>query len=375
MTADARTVEAELASSTAAAKCHKCGCFQDAVTALEASALKGPLADALAQARARVEPRAYDCLGCSVCWPANALNAAAHIVDLPTSAGCPTEDPPRRPGWPQVPGEYCALRFTAPVAVVTLHSRSLMDELARARPAGLSIVGPVQTENLGIERIIENVVGNPNIRILLVCGEDTAGQVGHFPGQSLLALVRNGLDEHGRIREAQGRRPMIRNVPREVVERFRGQVEALDGRGERRAAVIGEIVRKAAAAAPGPVPGATGIPRAMGIMPARPPARLVLDPRGYVVIVPDRQRHVLVAEHYDTAGILQAIVEGTAPTHLIGTLIDIGAVSRMDHAAYLARELTLAERALDQGTDYVQDRAPGPPPATCSCGPDCGGTP
>jgi tetrahydromethanopterin S-methyltransferase subunit A len=34
----------------------------------------------------------------------------------------------------------------------------------------VALVGTLQTENLGIERVIGNVLANPHIRLLLVCG-------------------------------------------------------------------------------------------------------------------------------------------------------------------------------------------------------------
>jgi tetrahydromethanopterin S-methyltransferase subunit A len=91
------------------------------------------------------------------------------------------------------------------VAVCTLHSKGLLGDIARADPQGLSIVGSLQTENLGIERVVENVVSNPNLRFLVLCGDDTPGAVGHFPGQSLMALARNGSDPRGRIQGAPRR--------------------------------------------------------------------------------------------------------------------------------------------------------------------------
>ena len=62
----------------------------------------------------------------------------------------------------------------------------------------------MHTENLGIERVIRNVLANPNIRILLLCGEDTRQLIGHLPGQSLESLFANGLDEKKRIIGAKG---------------------------------------------------------------------------------------------------------------------------------------------------------------------------
>lgn len=358
MKATVRGVVDLVASATAAAKCHACGCFQDSVSALERTELSADLAQTLEDARANFEPREYDCLGCSVCWPAGALNVASELVELPAGAGCPTEEPRRRGGWPPCPGEYRVLCFAAPVAVCTLHSRELVPEVARASPGVISVVGALQTENLGIERIIENVVSNPHVRVLLVCGEDTPGRMGHFPGQSLLALVENGLDQNGRIVGATGKRPVLRNVSTRLVERFRSQVSVVDGRGEEG---VGEIVRIAvgvAATAPGPMAGELPVERSIRVVPARPPGPLTLDPSGYVIVIPDRRRRVLVAEHYENDGLLRSVVEGGSAVEVMSTLLEEGLVSRLDHAAYLGRELALAERSLHDVSPYVQDRAP-----------------
>ena len=377
------TIREDLEACIEARKCHRCGCFQDAVATFEKTELESALSDVLDRARATLTERRYDCLGCEVCWPADALNRADDIVDLPATAGCPTDLPERRTGWPPFAGTYEVVRFTAPVAVCTLHSIELAAEIAARSPRGLCIAGALQTENLGIERIVENTVANPHIRVLLLCGEDTPGKIGHFPGQSLLALAEFGVDEAGRIRNAKGRRPALENIDHALVERFRQQVTVLGHRGcDDVDELVGHIER-VAESAPGPLEGPTPAVRTVRTLRAAAPGRLVLDRAGYVVVVPDRRKGVLVAEHYDNRGVLRCIVEGTEPSHIVATLLEEGLVTRPDHAAYLGRELTLARLALDEGRPYVQDRAPEPeapeprrgqgerPGSRCGCGPGC----
>ncbi|MGB7545033.1 MAG: DUF4346 domain-containing protein, partial [Methanothrix sp.] len=48
-------------------------------------------------------------------------------------------------------------------------------------------------------------------------------------------------------------------------------------------------------------------------------------------------------------------VWGENARDLVNTLVDMGLVRRLDHAAYLGRELQKAETALRLGRDYVQD--------------------
>ena len=43
---------------------------------------------------------------------------------------------------------------------------------------------------------------------LILCGMDTQRKVGHLPGQSLLALGKNGIGDRSRIVGAKGKRPV-----------------------------------------------------------------------------------------------------------------------------------------------------------------------
>lgn len=371
------TVRSELRSAMAATKCHRCGCYQDTVQALAGSSvLLAILASQLVEARALFEPKRYDCLGCEVCWPAVATNAAAELDPALAQTGhCVTEDAPERKGWPPLPGDYRVLRFQAPVAVCTLNSDDLVPRLAAARPPGLSVVGSLHTENLGIEHLILNMLPNSHVRFLVVCGDDTRRAIGHLPGQSLMSLMREGLEESGRIRGAQGKRPILKNVSREQVEAFRRRLQVVDLIGTTDLAAIAGSIAAAAANDPGPAEAIAAEAPAVPVLRAVEPARLVSDPAGYLVIYPDRRRHLLVLEHYTNNGVLTRVIEGATPTALYGTVIAEELISRLDHAAYLGRELARAQHALATGDGYVQDRAPGDGDAaspactggSCSC--------
>ncbi len=83
----------------------------------------------------------------------------------------------------------------------------------------------MKTENLGIEKVVANVISNPLLRVLIVCGEEV---MGHRSGNSLLSLYNNGFDENGRIVGARGAVPFIENIDEEAVRRFQEQVEIID---------------------------------------------------------------------------------------------------------------------------------------------------
>ena len=101
---------------------------------------------------------------------------------------------------------------------------------------------------------------------------------------------------------------------------------------------------------------------------------MVSDPAGYFVIFPDRTRGLLSLEHYANNGMLTTIIEGHAAVELYMTAIDRSLVSRLDHAAYLGRELARAEHALALGEPYMQDAAPELVSGThCDCINGCAG--
>jgi tetrahydromethanopterin S-methyltransferase subunit A len=230
--------------------------------------------------------------------------------------------------------------------------------LANSKPEGLAIVGTMHTENLGIERVIKNVLANPHIRFLMLCGEDTQQAVGHLPGQSLECLFRSGFDERGRINGANGRRPFLKNVSREEVRVFLNQVELVSLIGEQDEEVLIQRIDAARDRNPGNYAQAFAETPVQRIQ-ATDLTRLTLDKAGYFVIYPERRTKKLVVEHYTNQGVLDCMMEGNSAGGLYTEAIGRNLVTRLDHAAYLGRELGRAEQSLLQGTPFVQDAAPG----------------
>ena len=356
-----KIVSNQLAEAIAAPKCHKCGCLHNTVEALAGTeAGTNELAPILAETRSVFVPKEYDCLGCSVCYPAIAANAFVEAYpDLEAGFDlCPTDEAQERPGWPPLPGDFYIVRSGAPVAVCTLNSEALAASLATRKPEGLAIVGTMHTENLGIERVIKNVISNPHIRFLLLCGEDTQQAVGHLPGQSLECLFRGGLDERGRIRGACGRRPVLKNVTREEVRAFTKQVELVPLIGEQYEEAVIRRITALDKRNPGPYENAFGETVVKRIQ-ATEPTSLTLDKTGYFVIYPDRRTRKIVLEHYSNQGVLDCMMEGMSTGALYSDAIGRSLVTRLDHAAYLGRELARAEASLVHGSPFVQDAAPG----------------
>jgi tetrahydromethanopterin S-methyltransferase subunit A len=92
-------------------------------------------------------------------------------------------------------------------------------------PDSVAIFGSLKTENIGIEKIIANVISNPYIRYLIICGDDIRG---HNSGSSLVALHKNGIDNQHKIIDAPGAIPYIENLKNEAINRFQNQVEIVN---------------------------------------------------------------------------------------------------------------------------------------------------
>lgn len=121
--------------------------------------------------------------------------------------------------WPLITGEYEAGNPESPVAVCSCGSHLKGSALLAA---GAGLVGPCKTENIGIEKMVANIVSNPNIRYMIVTGMEVKG---HITGQAIGAFLTDGVDKEGRIVGAKGAIPFIQNLSEESIERVKQQVQ------------------------------------------------------------------------------------------------------------------------------------------------------
>ena len=175
------------------------------------------------------------------------------------------------------PEEGCYLRGNdfSPVAVVVILTRPreetppAIEALVRtAVESGAALAGTLQTENIGLEKVICNLVANTNIRYLIVCGPESPG---HSVGDAILALSANGTDERRRIIGAAAPTPYLFNLPPGHVERFRRQVTVIDLVNEGSPDVLREAIQACYQERPTPFgdtmlcdPGALGEPPLSG---------------------------------------------------------------------------------------------------------------
>jgi tetrahydromethanopterin S-methyltransferase subunit A len=101
-----------------------------------------------------------------------------------------------------------------------------IETLVRAgAESGAALSGTLQTENIGLEKVICNVVANPNIRYFVLGGPESDG---HLTGDAVKALFANGVDEKMHIVGTESPHPFLYNIPHELVERFRAQLTLVD---------------------------------------------------------------------------------------------------------------------------------------------------
>ncbi len=136
------------------------------------------------------------------------------------------------PDYPPEEGRYLRGNDASPVAVAVIlntDADAIPPDLVRLVRAGLesgaALSGTVQTENVGFEKMICNVVANPNIRYLVLAGPESEG---HLTGAALKALLADGVDERRRIIGSDAPHPFLFNLPAEFIGRFREQLTLVD---------------------------------------------------------------------------------------------------------------------------------------------------
>ena len=136
------------------------------------------------------------------------------------------------PDYPPEEGRYVRGNDNSPVVVAIILNCDAdkippeIESLVRAGiESGAALSGTVQTENIGFEKIVCNIVTNPNIRYMIVGGPESEG---HLTGEALKCLILYGVDNKMRIKETSAPHPFLYNLPIELIERFRKQLSLID---------------------------------------------------------------------------------------------------------------------------------------------------
>jgi len=151
------------------------------------------------------------------------------------------------PDYPPEEGRYIRGNDFSPVAVMIILNRDAdkippeIEKIVRAGvESGAALSGTVQTENIGFEKLICNIVANPNIRYLILGGPESEG---HLTGEAMKALIFNGVDEKKRILGTEAPHPFLFNLPMEFIERFRAQISLIDLQFKNDPDIIRQAVR------------------------------------------------------------------------------------------------------------------------------------
>lgn len=367
----------ELARGMDLKKCRKCGCMKDALDAAEAAFSQDDeagvqaLVSIVGAYQGRMEPIAYDCIGCKKCFGADATIKLAENFEGVQADACSTATPedlpvvrvsdPQGLAWPPYPGDYRLGDSAGRVAVCTLSSRELIAEVIGQAEACIGIAGRCDTENIGVEKVVLNLLAAPRIRWLILCGTEAEG---HRTGDAFRQLKANGVDANMRVLESASWRPILKNLTLKDVARFREQIEVIDLVGEHDPSMIAAVAREFAVKEVPSIPDFAREAVAFEKIQARNPEKLKLDPAGFFIVLPNPDTGVIVCEHYENNGRLVHVVEGRKGPLIASTVVERGLVTRLDHAAYLGRELAKAEMAIQTGALYVQDAALGTLSAT-----------
>jgi len=265
----------------------------------------------------------------------------------------------KQKSWPFVPGTYFVLDKDAPVAVTTLGSVKFAEELSGTELHGVSIIGKVETENVGLEKIIRNVVSNSAIRFLLMVGDEPPK---HLTGETLKCLFSNGVDSlTKKIVGSPGMRPMLPTVTEDELSRFAAQIELVDMIGCKDVAAIKAKVDELRVRSPGAfLGGDIGVSGELAEVPVvyevyHDPQKIKLDKAGYFVV--NIEGDEILCEHYNYKDVLIRHIRGKTARDMCLTMVDNGWISHLDHACYVGKELTKAELSLRHGFEYLQDGA------------------
>ena len=120
----------------------------------------------------------------------------------------------------------------SPVAVLTLAS-----DYERFHLKGYAIIGSCYTENLGVEMVISDMLRLPDIRYLIMCGQESE----HLAGDAFRCLHEHGVAPMGTYRRIIGCKsplPFIDDIPDWAIDAYMEEIVLVDMTGVTDAAAI-----------------------------------------------------------------------------------------------------------------------------------------
>jgi tetrahydromethanopterin S-methyltransferase subunit A len=130
-----------------------------------------------------------------------------------------------KPVGDQITKTYAFGDTESPVSVLTLAS-----DYEQFRLTGYAIIGSCYTENLGVELVITDMLKLPNMRYLIMCGEESQ----HLAGDAFRCLHENGASMVGTYRRIIGCKsplPFIDDIPEWAIDAYMEEIILVDMTG------------------------------------------------------------------------------------------------------------------------------------------------
>jgi tetrahydromethanopterin S-methyltransferase subunit A len=256
--------------------------------------------------------------------------------------------------WPFVRGDHTVIDAAAPVVVASSSPSSVSQALVTRPPEGLSMVAVLHASD-DAANLLRAIAANLAIQCVICVESETAKR----PLGAAVLKLGCGVDAPtGAVGSLMN--TIASQIDSADLVALRRRVEFIDLLSCREPQTVRARIEKFRAAAAQPNPGfvtqatESGVPRVVLPRDTRHESRA--DKGGRFKIRLEEQS--IAVEHLNgKEDRLLRIIEGKTARDLCLALIRNGWVSKLDHAAYLGRELARAELALRSGRPFTQDSA------------------
>jgi tetrahydromethanopterin S-methyltransferase subunit A len=259
---------------------------------------------------------------------------------------------PKSVQWPFVRGDYAVVDATAPIVVAGVLADTVRKDLAAASPGGLCMIALLHTA-ADVADLVHALAANLAIQYVICAGGPNAKK--RPLGAALLLLGRGEEAPAGPVGALLN--AIVARIEPAELKAVRRRVQFVDLLGSGDLAKISARIEESAAAAGRSNTGFVTQPTEDGV------ERLIVprdfrhegrrDKAGDFSI--RIEEHSIIVEHRNGKDRLLRVIEGKTARDVCLVLIRNGWVSRLDHAAYLGRELARAELALRSGQPFTPD--------------------
>lgn len=274
-------------------------------------------------------------------------NIRSFIKDRLPGAGKPKQ-------WPFIAGRYRIFDRSAPIVIVGARADAIAEELAALETAGICMIATQCKSPGDAEKLVRNIAANLAIHNVLILSADTE----ETPVLAALQALLGG--DVALPDSAEGIAKKLRNALVDIdLGALSRQVRAVTLPAtadiDKIVARVSELASDANRPNTGfrtPKQDDDGVERVLAA--SNIDYEQQVDKAGNFYICVKGKK--LVVEHFSAKNELIRVIEGQSARDLCITLIRNGWVSRLDHAAWLGRELLRAELAMNTGDQFVPDR-------------------